>query len=325
MSGMGKSKKKIPLKSETLRINKKNRKSGKTGKNKKEQVLNLRALVILWGAVFALLVVVFVAVQFLPEGFVNSATFPLVGAVTAFAAFAVQALFSFTIIKYNAVNREFNEELKLQNTAADARAEQLSTLQFISANYTVVDFVDYMLIYAEPERYVNIVKKAKDFSLYMREYNIDESDVTENFSDYKFVTVKIPIAIIEGKSINKIRFSRFKFTKEDGDHRFVPCGTFTDSLILYSETDKRQEIVVNLVMRKSSEFFKAGAVIPFLKIKIGLSMCSLLGVEVKGNIELYFTNPEKLEASGANKYRIISSHFEVSGFPRLLNLPDEEL
>jgi len=46
-------------------------------------------------------------------------------------------------------------------------------------------------------------------------------------------------------------------------------------------------------------------------------MISLLGVVVDGSIELYFTNPEKIDKTGANKYRINSSQFELIGAPKL--------
>ena len=290
----------------------------------KGDILNVRFLVIIWGTVFLVLIVAFIVGQVSGE-FAKGSTFPLISAITSFAAFIVQSLFSFSVLKHNAMVRDMSDEVKKSTDDINARAESFRTLQFIADNYSVVEFADYMLLYEESERYTAILKKTKDFTVYLREDNVDEKDIFEHFDDYQFLTVKIPFTAIEGKTIGKIKFSRFKFVKDCGDHRFVSCGGPADSLILYNETDKRSEVVVNLIVNKTSGFYAADKVIPFLKIKISLTMQSLLGVAVKGWIELYFTNPRKLEESGANKYKILSSHFEISGLPTLVNAVGEDI
>ena len=310
-------------------------------KPRRSMIFNLRILTIIWGAVLLLVVTAFIVSQFGFPGFVPwDATFPLMSIIIAFAAFVIQSIFSFSILNYNADLRRMNEEIRKGSEDVNKRAEAFRNLQYISSNYTIIDFIDYMLMYAEPKRYKDKLKSAKDFTFYLKEDNVDICDVLENFDDYSFITIKLPFSIIEGKTVGKILFSRFKFVTESREHRFVPCGRFTSdfheaerrsasrpaqALILYNETDRRSEAVVNLIMKKSGDFYKPGTVNPFLKIKISLTMHSLLGVSVTGWVELYFTNPLKIEESGANKYKINSSQFEVSGLPVLLNSVNEDV
>ncbi|GHU99305.1 hypothetical protein FACS1894211_04480 [Clostridia bacterium] len=285
---------------------------------RKRHIVNIRILIIVWGIVLALVAAAFIVSQASAD-FAKSATFPLVNIVISFASFVATSFFSISIFNHNAVVRDMNIEIKKNNDDVNARAEAFRTLQFIASNYTIVDFVDYMLMYEESDRYVNKLKSTKDFTFYMREDDVKTDDILEHFEDYRCVTVKIPIAIVEGRTIGKIKLARFKFVKDEKDHRFVSCGGPTAALILFNEDDKRSEIVVNLIMKKSSEFYKPRAVNPFLKIKVNLTMQSLLGVAVSGWIELYFTNPLKLDKDGVNKYKINSSQFEVSGLPVLLH------
>jgi len=84
-------------------------------------------------------------------------------------------------------------------------------------------------------------------------------------------------------------------------------------------------VVVNLIEKKDSGFFNVKEVNQFSKIKINLTMQSLLGVAIDGIIELYFTNPQKIEKSGHSKYNIISSHFEVNGMPKLVDSALDEV
>ncbi|MCL2675985.1 MAG: hypothetical protein FWE84_05340 [Firmicutes bacterium] len=298
-----------------------------TPKEKKRSV-NVRILMIIWVSLLALIVgviIIFIIIMNTVQDFDMSPIFHVVTLIISFATFTATSIFSLAILNHNATSRNMNEEIQKNSCEANARAEAFRTLQFIASNYTIIDFVDYMLIYEEPDNYKAILKKTKDFTFYLREDNVDVNDIIENFADYKFVTIKLPIATVEGKTIGKIKFARFKFVKSNGEHRFVPCGGQNNSLIINNEKDNRAEAVVNLIMKKSSDFFRAGEIVPFSKIKISVTMQSLLGVAVKGWIELYFTNPLKLEDSGASKYKINSSQFEISGLPVLQNSVGEDI
>ncbi len=123
--------------------------------------------------------------------------------------------------------------------------------------------------------------------------------------------------MIEGKAAGGICFSRFEFTGDKTGYCFVPCAKENRSLILYNEADKRGEAVVNLIFKQDGGFFLTNQVVPFSKIRVFFTVRSLLGVAVTGRTELYFTNPLKLEKTGANKYTINSSQFEASGIPTL--------
>ena len=305
-------------------------KSVKTPKHSfKNAVYNIRILIIVWASVFAIIATLFIVSFFVGDGdqkpWFDDSFSRTISIVISFAAFAVSSLFSFSILSHNAVTRDMNEEMKKSSNEVNARGESFRTLQYISSNYSVVDFVDFMLLYEEPDRYTSILRNSKNFQFYLREDDVDIMDVVENFDDYRFITVKIPIKIIEGKTISKIRFTRFKFVKEGTSHLFVACAGNNNSLIIHNENDHRDEVIVNLIMKNDSAFYPVGEVVNFLKIKISLTMQSLLGVSVKGWIELYFTNPLKLEEGGGNKYKINSSQFEVSGLPVLQNSVGEEL
>jgi len=212
-----------------------------------------------------------------------------------------------------------NLELHRQTNSVNRRSEAFRNLQFVASNYTIIDFVDNMTIYPEYENYRAKLRETKIFDFYLLEQGVNKNDVTENFGDYSFLSVRLPIKIVEGKSIGKIIFRRFKFAKENDEHRFVPADADAPSraLLLFNESAHRQEAVINLVMRKDSKFYSVNELNPFLKIKINLEMESLLGVTVCGMIELYFTNPEKLEKTGSSKYKINSSQFEHVGAPKL--------
>jgi len=292
-------------------------------KNNRGQV-NLKVLIIVWSAVLVILFVAFLIAR-LPQLITMGETWQLLSVITAFSAFVMQSLFSFSVLKHNAIIREVNDELKKNNEENNLRNEEFRTLQFISSNYTVVDFVDYMLLYSEFESYTNRLKETKDLTFYLKEQNIDTKDIFENFDQYNFVSLKIPFKIVEGKTIGKIRFSNFRFNKGERVFRFVSCKGSSHGLILHNENDHRSEVVVNFIYKKSSDFFVTDELNLFTKIKINLTMQSLLGVMVAGATELYFTNPLKLDKDGANKYKINSSHFEVIGMPTLVGSVEEDL
>jgi hypothetical protein len=283
----------------------------------------MKVLALIWGAVLLILAGAFITGQLLEE-FAHPNTFPLVAAITAFAAFVVQSLFSFSVLSHNAVLREMSEETRKNSAEANARAEAFRSLQFVSSNYTVVDFVDFMSVYEEYERYREILRARKDFTFYMKEENIEIKDVVENFGNYKFITIRLPIMIVEGKAVGKIKFSKMKFVKERGTHQFFSCMKNNNSLIILNEGDRRSEVIVNLVMKKDSEFHIEDGVTPLLKVKMWLTVQSLLGVVVEGWIELFFSKSELIE-NGVSKYKISSSHFEIAGLPTLLNSVDMDI
>ena len=284
----------------------------------REHALNFRVLLVIWGTVLALMIVAFIIGHY-AIGYTtySTAAFPLIAAITSFSAFVVQSIFSFAVVNHNDMIRKQSAELKKNNTDTNARSEAFRKLQFIGEHYTVVDFVDYVLLYEEHLQYTDQLKSSHDFSFYLKEEGISEEDILANFDQYRFITIKMPMKIVEGKTVGKIKYSAFKFKREGREYRFLPCMGNNESLILFNEIDHRTEVIVNLIMRRDSEFFMPNQLNPFSKIKISLSMHSLLGVAIKGAIELYFTNPEQTEISGANKYPILSSHFEIDGLPIL--------
>ena len=75
-------------------------------------------------------------------------------------------------------------------------------------------------------------------------------------------------------------------------------------------------------MKKDSVFYNPSQINNFTKIKIYINITSLLGVKVKGNSELYFTNPEQIEGDGTNTYRINSANFTLTGMPKIVHHDD---
>jgi len=246
--------------------------------------------------------------------------------VVSFSSFLATLFFGISIYKHNASMREINNELRRQTNSVNRRAEAFRNLQFVASNYTIVDFVDCITIYPEYENYLIKLRDTKAFDFYLLEQGVRKEDVIEKFGNYMYLSVRIPFKIAEGKTIGKLTFKRFKFTKAADSHRFAPASDgLGKALLLYNESAKRQEAVINLVMSKDSKFYSLNELNQFEKIKIDLEMESLLGVIVRGSIELYFTNPEKLEKTGASKYRINSSQFELVGTPKLAASKEYEI
>jgi penicillin-binding protein-related factor A (putative recombinase) len=79
-------------------------------------------------------------------------------------------------------------------------------------------------------------------------------------------------------------------------------------------------MIINLIVDKTSEFFDEHSINEFSKLKINIKITSLLGVEVKGVSELYFTNPETNDISGINSYWINASNFKLSEMPTISKL-----
>jgi len=282
--------------------------------NKKQPIsIGVKTLVFIWIAVFVIIVTLFAVSQAIPGEIIERPTYYIIAIVISFASFVMTTLFSVSILNHNKMVREINEV----NYAREMR-------NFAASNYGIVTLVDYMLMSEEINRYVEHLKTSRDFKLYMRENDIALEDVMKNPNDYNFLTLRIPFTL-PSKPVASVRFSRFKFTKENKHHLFVPCTTANNALVLYNESEKLSNVVVNLITKKTSAFYTPDTVIPFSKIKLNLTMLSLLGVSTTGWIELYFTNPEKLEKSGANRYKIISSQFKVDGFPTFVHSIDSDI
>lgn len=275
----------------------------------------LRTLILIWAGVFVVLGVLYLA-SFASIQIIKAETFWMLNIALGFATFIITSYFSYVLVKHTDI---INEQNRKNNDAVNARSESFRTLQFVASNYAAVDFVDYMLMYEVYDRYIKELKKTNNFQFYMREADVSIDDITNKFNDFVFVTIRIPIqALSSVNQVTSMRFSDFYFHKEDTVHHFVACSEeIRNALILFNKEERRQEIAINLVVKKSSEFWAQEAVNPFLKITFNHTMYSLLGVSVSGWTELYFVNPQKLEKSGANKYTINSSQFEISGLPRL--------
>lgn len=286
----------------------------------------------IWLFVFTLII----SVYFIGQGVANGSedgsneimqrsTYYMIALILSFSTFIMTGFFSFVIFNHNKTMLDISEQNKRRSEEADIRGEEFRKLQFVSANYSVIGFLDNMLLYEQYSQYTEKTRETKNFKHYLRESGVDLNDVVQNFDDYVFLSVKIPFKLEEGKSTAAIRFSRFKFSKEGKDFRFVPCTGGMNALILHDEEDAYQVVAINLIVKKDSDFYTSQDVVPFRKIKLNLTMYSLLGVAVSGWTELYFTNPKKLEKNGANQYKINSSQFKISGVPELLQDLAEEM
>jgi len=273
----------------------------------KERLNIIWPMAMIWAFVFFISLVFF----FVPESAIGMPGFRMIGLILSFATFVMTTLFSFLILSHNITVRKTSAE-------NNKSAEEFRELQFVSGNYSVVEFFGDMLLYEQYSTYTKTLEKTKDFAFFLRQDDIDLKDVAENFKDYTFLSVRIPFRVVEGKSVAGLRVTRFSFTREANKYRFVPCGQELNTLILYDDDTRSSTMLAGLIIKKSGEFFVCDKVTPFGKIKLNLSMRSLLGVEVNGWTELYFTNPRKLEKDGANMYKITSSQFKISGLPTLV-------
>jgi hypothetical protein len=154
----------------------------------------------------------------------------------------------------------------------------------------------------------------------MIEEGLSEQDIFKNPQDYSFVSIKIPFRVIEGKIISSITFDKLRFEREGVNYEFItpPSETESRAFLLYNEHTKRNNVIINLIMKKNSVFYNPSQINNFTKIKIYINITSLLGVKVKGNSELYFTNPEQIEGDGTNTYRINSANFTLTEMPKII-------
>jgi len=277
----------------------------------------LSALVAIWVVAFAILCVLY-TLSFVGGNVVRAETYWITQIFVTFATFTITSFFSYSLVRQSDI---INKQNRQNNDEVNARSESFRTLQFIASNYAAVDFVDHMLIYEIYKSYISDLRKTRNLRFYMREEDITNEDILDDMGNFMFLTVRIPIQPISDRApISSIKFSNFNFYKEENtEHCFVACleNCTRNALVLYDKNERRQEVVINLVVKKTSDFWTHDAVNPFLKITFNHSMNSLLGVVVSGWTQLYFVNPQKLERGGANKYTINSSQFEISGLPKL--------
>lgn len=235
--------------------------------------------------------------------------------IVAFASFMSSTLFSLLILTHNRTVSKINEDNNL-------RGELFREQQFASSNYSVIDFMDRMLIFKESTRYIDRFVKRRSLLFHLISHDIDEAHLLSNPDEYAYFSFKIPFKVIEGKLVSKITFDQMYFERDDTRYLFLApkheqeCRAF----ILFNEQTKRNNIIVNLIVKKASKFFDPTAINDFSKIKMHLRIKSLLGVSITGVYELYFTNPEQKEGDGTNTYKINSSNFEIVEMPVIEHL-----
>jgi len=230
----------------------------------------------------------------------------------AFASFLSSMLFSLLILQHNKTTVKINDD-------TNRRAELFRELQFASSNYSIIDFIDRMLIYGESERYIDRLVTQKNMIFHMLETGINKEDVFINPTNYQFLSIRIPFRVIEGKIVSSITFDKLRFERDLIDFEFYPPDKNSESraFLLYNERTKRNNVIINLIMSKESTFYNQQGINNFTKIKIYMNITSLLGVKIKGNSELYFTNPEQIEGDNTNTYSIHSSNFLITEKPKI--------
>jgi hypothetical protein len=231
----------------------------------------------------------------------------------AFATFCSSTFFSFAILLHNKTVQKINDD-------ANNRAEMFRELQFSSSNYSVIEFTDRMLIYPESIRYINNFVNKNNISYHMILSTITTDDIKSAKDDYLFLSLKIPFYVIEGKSVSQILIKSIKFERDSLQFVFVsPLDIEANAYVLYNEITKRNNAIMNIVVPKSGDFFTSNGENNFSKIKMQLSIISFLGVEIKGEVELFFTNRGKIESPDSNAYQINSSNFTMTQAPKISN------
>ncbi|MDD3712732.1 MAG: hypothetical protein PHZ28_04460 [Candidatus Izemoplasmatales bacterium] len=231
----------------------------------------------------------------------------------AFASFLSSMLFSLLILRHNQTVVKYNDD-------TNKRAELFREQTFASSNYSIIEFMDRMLIYQEPDRYIERMVQRKSMIFHMIKTDLHENDIFDNPKNYRFISLKIPFRVIEGKIVSSITFDKLRFERNGINYEFItpPSEHESRAFLLYNEQTKRNNIIINLIIDNDSVFYDPQQINEFTKIKIYTNITSLLGVQVKGNIELYFTNPEQLEGDGTNTYRINSANFTLTEMPKIV-------
>lgn len=265
-------------------------------------------------------IVFFIAFTMLIIGDYLEQTFNVIGIriatlFVAFASFLSSMLFSLLILLHNKTVVQFNDD-------TNRRAELFREQQFASSNYSIIEFMDRMLIYEESPRYVDRMITRKNMIFHMIMSDIKSEDIYANPSNYRFISLKIPFRVIEGKIVSSITFDKLRFERNGINYEFItpPSEHESRAFLLYNEHTKRNNVIINLIYAIDNDFYKPSIINEFTKIKLYINITSLLGVLVKGNIELYFTNPEQLEGDGTNTYRINSANFTLTEMPRVIKI-----
>lgn len=232
--------------------------------------------------------------------------------VVAFASFCSSSLFSMMIYQHNRTVSRINDD-------TNRRAELFREQTFASSNYSIIEFIDRMLIYDESERYVERYVEPKSMEFHMLDARVNPSDVCPNNERYRFTSMKIPFRVLEGKYVSRIAIEWLSFERNGYRFEFKPCANTAETgvFILYNETTKRNNVIINLITPREADFFLSEKINAFSKIVLHMSITSLLGVKVKGISQLYFTNPEQVEMVGSNTYRINSATFTLTELPQV--------
>lgn len=229
--------------------------------------------------------------------------------IVTFASFGASAIFSMMVYRHNRTVSKINDDL-------NRRSEMFRELQFASSNYSIIEYNDRMLISPESDWYIPkfYKKDVPSFHLVQDGLNYDE--------EIEFYTIRIPFRVVEGKTCGRIELEEIKFERDNEVFSFVPMEheNKTRAYLLHNEKTKRSNMIINIVFNKSSNFFKDEVNI-FTKIKISITISSVLGVSINGRSELYFTNPTQTEGRGLHTYKINSSNFLTTSPPYL----DEQL
>lgn len=224
--------------------------------------------------------------------------------LVSFAALGASTLFSYMIYYHNRTVSRINDD---QNK----HAELFRDLQFASSNYSIIEFNDRMLISKESDRYIHKFYENDIPSFHMVH---DKLDTNENLL---FYTIRIPFKVIDGKLAGQIWLSQITYEKNNQRFDFIPMTHegITQVYTLYNEKTKRNNLIINLVFNKESNYFNEEEVNEYSKIKIYIKITSIMGVSVEGTCELYFTNPTQIEGDGLHTYKINSSNFRINKKP----------
>lgn len=228
--------------------------------------------------------------------------------IVTFAAFGASAIFSMMVYQHNLTVSKINDD-------NNKRSELFRELQFVSSNYSIIEFNDRMLIYHESSWYTPKYYEKDTPSFHLVDKELDPN------AELAFYTVRIPFKLVEGKTTGSIELTRLKFEKGEEKFNFIPMEheKKTRTYILFNEQTKRDNMIINIVFNKSSNFFNE-ELNKFTKIKISLIVSSVLGVSINGNSELFFTNPTQTEGQGLHTYKINTSNFITTSLPYLDDL-----
>ena len=280
---------------------------------KKERKL-IFSIIIITGVIVFILSMIMLFLGDELEILFNVICIRVVAIFLAFLSFLSSMLFSLLILLHNKTTVKINDD-------TNKRAELFRELQFASSNYSIIEFIDRMLLYKESERYIDKMINQKSMMFHMLEQGVDYKDVYENPSKYQFISVRIPFRVIEGKLVSAITYDKLRFEREGTNYEFYPVSGQTESraFLLYNERTKRNNVIINLIMSKETSFYRFDQINQFTKIKIYINITSLLGVKIKGNSELYFSNPEQIEGDQTSTYAIHSSNFLMTEKPKIVD------